>query len=73
MYLQEIVGENIKNRRLAMGLTQKQLAKKIGLNDSGGGAISYWERGLYAPGAYSLCLLADAFGCTVDELLGRGL
>lgn len=67
--LLEIVGGNIKARRLEMGLTQMQLVERIGRENSG--VVSGWETGEHLPGAYSLCELADVFGCTVDEILGR--
>jgi len=69
--LNEIVGSNIKDRRLTMGVTQRELNSMIG--NGGGGQVSGWETGKYLPDAYNLCELADVFGCTVDELLGRGL
>lgn len=68
--LNDIVAENIRKRREAMGLTKRALAKELG-TDVSGSNFTYWERGERLPDAYSLCLLADALGCSVDELLGR--
>ena len=68
--LEDVVGSNIRARRLAMGVTQSELIEMMGRD---GGQVSTWETGKFLPGAYSLCELADVFGCTVDELLGRGL
>ena len=70
MYLQDIVAENIRKRREAMGLTRRGLAYLMGAGESSK-CISKWELGIGLPNANNLCLLADAFGCTVDELLGR--
>lgn len=68
--LNDIVAENIIAHRIAMDLSQRGLGRKLGL-PNGGATVSSWERGRTLPGAYSLCMLADIFGCTVDELLGR--
>ena len=44
------------------------MARKLHLTQ---GAISQWENGLTVPAADQLMALADVFGITVDELLGR--
>lgn len=62
------IGEIIRYKRQQLGLTQKGLAKKIG---SSATSVNYWERGEYYPSVFALCDLADFFGCTTDELLGR--
>lgn len=69
-YLQDIVGRNVKARRKAAGMNIQALANAIGAPDSTGN-VTKWEKGLIVPNAYNLCALADVFGCTVDELLGR--
>ena len=56
----------IKELRLAAGLTQEQLAKKMGLDQ---GAISHWERGKTSPLRKYHKKLAKVLGCTVDDLL----
>ena len=67
--LAEIVGENIRARREAMRINQWTLAKYLKLSHQT--VVSYWETGKCCPNAGSLCDLADVFGCSVDELLGR--
>ena len=69
--LQDIVAENIRRRRKGKGLSQERLSEELGTgcNQS---AVSRWELGASFPDAHNLCALADVFGCTVDELLGRG-
>ena len=52
--------------RLERGLTQRQLADKIGCQQKD---VSRWEHGERNPGAASLVKLAAALGCTIDELL----
>lgn len=67
--LAEIVGENIRAKRTEMGLHQDHLAEMI---DAGGqSVISSWEQAIRCPTAVYLYNLADVFGCSVDELLGR--
>lgn len=66
--LEGMVARAIREKREALGLTQLELCKRLGI---GTGQVYGWESGLHLPGAWSLCLLADEFGCTVDELLGR--
>ncbi|MBR1954386.1 MAG: helix-turn-helix transcriptional regulator [Clostridia bacterium] len=53
-----------ENRQLSMA----QLAIVIGVSDA---AISNWENGVNEPKASYLIKLADYFGVTADELLGR--
>lgn len=50
------------------GLTQTQVADAVEL---GRQAYAYYEKGERAPSPETLCKLADFFGVTVDELLGR--
>lgn len=51
--------------RMDRGLTQGQLAEKVGCLAKD---ISRWENGARRPGAASLIKLADALGCTIDEI-----
>lgn len=57
------------NRRMDMGLTQKEMAAEIGVEEF---AYKDWERRYTTPRATALCDLADYFEISVDELLGRG-
>lgn len=59
---------NIRNLRLAAGLTQKQLAKKMNVDQS---AVSLWESGKSNPQKKIHKKLAKVLGCTVDELLSN--
>lgn len=58
----------IKKFREKAGITQMELAKKIGVNQT---AISQWERGSTLPSASKLPLLASILSCTVDDLLRK--
>lgn len=51
-----------------MGLTQEELAEKLEVSAA---AISKWERGVSTPELSMVCKMADCFGISVDELLGR--
>ena len=59
-------GSFIKELRKEKNMTQKELAKKIGLTDK---AISKWERGLSFPDITMLNSLAEVFDVDVSEIL----
>lgn len=48
------------------GLTQREVAGKIGIDQS---AVSLWETGKTAPRASILIKLSELYHCTVDDLL----
>lgn len=52
--------------RMSAGLTQAQLAQKVGCTQKD---ISRWEHGVYTPSAAYAVSLADALGCTVEQLI----
>lgn len=60
------IGANIAARRRARGLTQEQLASRLGVSAP---AVSKWETDSSYPDITLLCPLARALGCRVDELL----
>ncbi|MGN1073705.1 MAG: helix-turn-helix domain-containing protein [Eubacteriales bacterium] len=62
------IGEIIKKKRIAAGLTQEQLASQIPCNRA---SIAQYELGIKTPGIGIVSRIADVFGCTVDELLRR--
>lgn len=51
--------------RMRAGLTQRQVAKQLGINQS---AVTHWECGISFPSVTKLPKLAELYGCTVDEL-----
>jgi transcriptional regulator with XRE-family HTH domain len=57
---------SFKRCRLVAGLTQKQAADALGVDQS---AVSLWDRGITRPRAALLPKVAKLYGCTVDELL----
>ncbi len=62
------LGERLALARHEVGLTQEQLAEKLGVTQR---VITYWEREPVALRSEQLAALADALGVTADFLLGR--
>lgn len=54
------------NARLAKGLTQKQLAEKLGCSTR---TIYRWETGLIRPSAQAMEKIAVALGCQTEDLI----
>ena len=63
------LGDRIKFHRKRLGMTQEQLAVRMGVSAQ---AVSKWENNLSCPDISVLPDLADVFGISVDELLGKG-
>jgi len=57
--------KTIKELREEAGLTQFQLAVKVGVTPT---TVSAWERGVYEPRASQLRKLAQLFGVAMDEI-----
>jgi transcriptional regulator with XRE-family HTH domain len=62
------LGERIAQARLQAGLTQKQLADKLGTTQR---VVTYWEREAVGLRADQLAQLAEALGVSADYFLGR--
>ena len=60
------MGKVIAAKRRELGMTQLDLAEKMGVTDK---AVSKWERGLSCPDVSSLPRLAEILGMSVDELM----
>ncbi len=63
------LGDRIKFHRKRLGMTQEQLAVRMGVSAQ---AVSKWENNLSCPDISVLPDLAQVFGISVDELLGKG-
>ena len=63
-----VLAANILKYRKNIGLSQDELAKKLGVTFQ---AVSKWENAKAAPDITFLPMLADIFGCYIDELFGR--
>ena len=61
-------GEQLASARTDRGMTQGELAEKLGVTQR---VITYWEREPVALKPEQLSALADALGVTTDTLLGR--
>ena len=64
----ETLGKRIVSHRKRLGLTQDQLAEKLGVTAQ---AVSKWENDQSCPDITMLPKLADLFGVSTDQLLGR--
>ena len=67
MEQKETLGRRIAALRKEKGMTQEQLAEKVGISAQ---AVSKWENDVSCPDITLLPLLAELFGVSVDELLG---
>lgn len=63
------LGDRIKFHRKRLDMTQEQLAVRMGVSAQ---AVSKWENNQSCPDISVLPDLADVFGISVDELLGKG-
>lgn len=63
-----MIGSEIKNIRTAHGLTQKELSDATGIPQN---TISWIERDKGFPNIQHCILLADYYGISLDELVGR--
>lgn len=62
-----VIGKKIMSLRKEAGLTQEQLAEKLGVSAQ---AVSKWENEISCPDISMLPMLASLFRVTVDDLLG---
>jgi len=60
------MGKRIASLRKEKGMTQLELAEKMGVTDK---AVSKWERDLSLPDINAIPKLAELFGISVDELM----
>lgn len=67
LYCQDMktFGENLKYERHNAGLTQKQLADKMGITQQ---QLSRWERGDIEPAVTSIVAIAHALDVSYDDL-----
>ena len=56
----------IKTRRLSLGMSQEDLAKRLGVKRT---TVSQWEAGRNTPRTKMLQNIAEALKCSVRELL----
>lgn len=56
---------NIKQYRLILGLSQKELGIKLGVSQK---AVSKWETGKSFPKSELLPVIASIFNCKIEDL-----
>ena len=66
--LNQKIAKNLASYRKTAGLTQAELAEKINYSDK---SVSKWESGNGVPDLYVMLQLAELYGVTVDELIGK--
>ena len=66
--LSKLAGYNLKKLREKLGWSRKRLSDFLGVKED---AVSKNELGTTFPKVPNLILLADLYGVTVDEILGR--
>ena len=66
--MSESLGQRLQRFRKRANLTQEEVATKLNITPQ---AVSKWENDVSAPDITLLGEIADMFGVTVDELLGR--
>ena len=59
------LGKKIRQLRFKSGLTQEQLAEKLGIGPQ---SVSKWETSVAMPDITTLPLLAEIFGTSIDDL-----
>ena len=64
--MKKTLGTMIAERRKQHGMTQLELAEKMGVTDK---AVSKWERDLSCPDINSIPNLAEILGVSVEELM----
>lgn len=61
------IPERIKNARIKKGISQAELAKKIGVTHS---AVCFWENGKRNVKLDTLVKISNALGCHLEEIAG---
>lgn len=67
MMTREDIGAILKQLRLNCGMTQKEVAEKLGRKQQ---IVGHWETGYAQPDANTLFTLCEIYGTTVDEAFG---
>lgn len=59
------IGQKLKEKRAGLGLSQEQLAEKLGVTRQ---TIANWEKGKTYPDISSVLKLSDLYSVSLDEL-----
>lgn len=68
MYEISSIGEKIKSTRISMNITRRELGENAYVSSY---SIANYEVGRRVPDIETLCLIADYFGMSLDDLVGR--
>ena len=63
---QKVFGEKLRNHRKRLGMTQEEVAEKVGVSPQ---AISKWESGDCLPDCFNLKAISDVYNVSADVLL----
>ena len=63
---QKVFGEKLRNHRKKLGMTQEEVAEKVGVSPQ---AISKWEAGDCLPDCFNLKAISDVYKISADVLL----
>lgn len=63
---QTLFGEKLRNHRKNLGLSQEEVAQKVGVSAQ---AISKWENGECLPDCFNLAAVSELYGISTDLLL----
>ena len=63
---QKMFGEKLRNHRKKLGMTQEEVAEKVGVSPQ---AISKWEAGDCLPDCFNLKAISDIYQISADVLL----
>ena len=63
---QKVFGEKLRNHRKKLGMTQEEVAEKVGVSPQ---AISKWESGDCLPDCFNLKGISDVYKISADVLL----
>lgn len=67
MSYQERFSAELRSRRGFLDISQEELAERSGVNSR---SISQYENGTCSPTLINVAKIADALGCTPNDLLG---
>lgn len=62
------ISEELRYQREKIGKSQNKVAKETGIKQQ---MLNYWENGKGAPNLEFCIILADYYGVSLDELVGR--
>ncbi len=66
--IQKDAASTLKALRLAAGISQRELARRVGERQSN---IAFWENTGKTPRADLLIPISEALGCSLEQLLGE--